>query len=75
MYTPTPAEIKLLRSKHRLSQHEFGQIVYMTGRTVRNWESGERNMPQALWELMLFKLDGVQPAPLVWVHEGQGALL
>ena len=39
---------------------------------IENWESGERNMPQALWELMLFKLDGVQPAPIVWVYGDRG---
>jgi len=58
---PTPAEVKTLREHHRLTRWEFGQLVYQTERAVTAWEQGTRAMPLALWELMIYKLDGTLP--------------
>ena len=71
----TPGNIEALRTKHRLTRAEFGSLVYQTERAVKGWERGERNMPKALWELLQYKLEGIEPAKPVWVHEGQGKLL
>lgn len=71
----TPLQIKNLRTKHRLTQDEFGQLVYQTARAVRGWELGSRNCPQALWELLQYKLDGIEPPMPVWDNEDQGTLL
>lgn len=71
----TPSTIKTLRDKHNLTREEFGQLVYQTERAVKGWERGERNMPKALWELLQYKLEGIEPVMPVWVHEGQGTLL
>lgn len=71
----TPKKIEDLRNRHRLTREEFGGLVYQTERAVKGWERGERNMPEALWELLLYKLDGIEPPKPKWVHPGQGSLL
>jgi DNA-binding transcriptional regulator YiaG len=71
----TPVTIETLRKKHRLTREEFGELVYQTERAVKSWERGERELPKALWELLLYKLEGIEPPKPVWVHEGQGSLL
>lgn len=71
----TPVQVEALRNKHRLTRAEFGQLVYQTERAVKGWERGERNMPQALWELLQYKLDGVEPPKPVWYNPMQETLL
>lgn len=71
----TPGNIEALRNKHRLTREEFGQLVYQTERAVKGWERGERNMPKALWELLQYKLEGIEPPKHVWYNELQGKLL
>ena len=61
MESPTPQQIKELRTHHRLSREEFGRLVYQTPRAVTGWENDERKMAPALWELVLYKLEGVLP--------------
>jgi DNA-binding transcriptional regulator YiaG len=71
----TPGNIEALRNKHRLTRAEFGSLVYQTERAVKGWERGERNMPKALWELLQYKLEGIEPPKHVWYNELQGKLL
>jgi DNA-binding transcriptional regulator YiaG len=71
----TPLTIKTLREKHRLTRQEFGALVYQTERAVKGWECGERKMGEALWELLQYKLEGVEPPKHVWHNENQGKLL
>lgn len=53
----TPLQIRHLRMKHKLDTRTFGQLVWQSERAVRAWELGERNMPTALLELILMKLN------------------
>ena len=71
----TNTEVRNLRKRHRLTQEELAGVVYVSTRSVRSWESGARNISQAIWELMLYKLDGVEPTPYKWVSENQGKLI
>ena len=66
-----PEEIKALRKKHRLTRYEFGQLVYQTERSVKGWECNERELPKALEELILYKLEGIEPPKNVWYNELQ----
>ena len=54
--SPSPGEIAALRYRHGLNQKEFGTLTHSSLRSVQHWESGEREMHPALWELCLFKL-------------------
>ena len=53
----SPANIRQLREKHGLDREQFAKLVWQTERAVRGWEYGERNMPKAIYELLLMKLD------------------
>ena len=57
----TPENIRALRTKHRLTRHEFGRVVYASQRAVSSWENNEREMPQGLWELALITLEKIEP--------------
>ena len=57
----TSENIRALRTKHRLTRHEFGRVVYASQRAVSSWENNEREMPQGLWELALIKLEKIEP--------------
>lgn len=58
-YEPTPDEIKEFRTHHRLTREELGALVYTTPRAVQAWEVGTRRMGAAIWELLLWKVDGI----------------
>jgi len=51
-----PSEIKQLREKHELSVAAAARMVYVSERNWRRWESGDRAMPEAAWELFQVKL-------------------
>jgi DNA-binding transcriptional regulator YiaG len=72
---PTKEQIKAIRDKHGLSTSELARIIYVTDGAAHKWLSGERQMDQARWELLLYKLDGIEPPKPKWVHAGQGSLL
>ena len=59
--TPSPAQIKAARTLARQSQDEAAQLVHVTGRAWRRWESGEREISGAAWELYLIKALGFTP--------------
>lgn len=53
---PTPAEIIELRHTYDLTQTEAANLVYAGLRTWQDWESGERRMHPAIWELFGIKV-------------------
>jgi len=58
---PTPDQIRAARTLANQSQDEAAQLVHVTGRAWRRWESGEREISGAGWELYLIKALGVYP--------------
>jgi DNA-binding transcriptional regulator YiaG len=48
----TLAEIRKARQLLGLTQPQFGKLLHATGRTVRMWESGQRNMAPATQDLL-----------------------
>lgn len=54
--SPLPDEIIALRKEAGLSQTDAGALVYSALRTWQQWESGERKMHPAMWELFRIKL-------------------
>lgn len=72
---PTKSAIKALKEKHNLSASELARLVYVTDGSAHKWLTGERQIDQARWELLLYKLEGVEPQKPVWVSENQKSLL
>jgi len=58
---PTPDQIRAARTLASHSQDEAAQLVHVTGRAWRRWESGEREISGAAWELYLIKALGFTP--------------
>lgn len=56
--TPTPAQVRAARTLAQHSQDDAAQLVHVTGRAWRRWESGERLISGAAWELYLIKALG-----------------
>lgn len=54
--TPTPAEIRALRESGALSFAQAAALVYVSGRAWQQWESGERRMHPAFFELARIKI-------------------
>jgi DNA-binding XRE family transcriptional regulator len=61
---PTPDQIRAARTLASHSQDEAAQLVHVTGRAWRRWESGEREISGAAWELYLIKALGFVPIKL-----------
>lgn len=53
---PKPAEIRAAREAAGLTQTEAGAVIYCTLRAWQDWESGERRMHPAMWELWKIKM-------------------
>ncbi len=53
----TRAEIRSAREFAGLTQTQAGALVGAALRTWQSWESGERRMPPAKWELFQLKLE------------------
>jgi len=58
---PTPDQIRAARTLASHSQDEAAQLVHVTGRAWRRWESGEREISGACWDLYLIKALGFTP--------------
>lgn len=54
--SPFQEEILATRKAAGLTQTEAGALVYSALRTWQQWESGERKMHPAMWELFRIKL-------------------
>ena len=53
----TPDKIRKAREDAGLSSTEAARLVHVSERNWRRWESGDRQMPAAAWELFLIKVD------------------
>jgi DNA-binding transcriptional regulator YiaG len=51
----SPQKIKKARHKLGLTQPEAASVIGAAKRTWQDWESGQRNMPEAKWELFILK--------------------
>lgn len=49
---PRPREVAQLREEMELTQTEFGELLYVSLRTVQDWEGGQRHMPPLAWEFV-----------------------
>ena len=52
---PTPEQIQAVREDAGLTKSEAARLLYRTFRNWQYWETGERRMDRALWELFLIK--------------------
>ena len=59
--TPTPDEVRDLRTAHFLTAEQFAEIVYAATSTVYAWEHGRRDCPLTTWELLLIYFGRAQP--------------
>ena len=73
--SPTPAEVKALRNAAKLTQVEFGAIVYSSGTAVLAWESGDRVCPPGTWELLLLYFGRTTPRTFIGDHAARLAAL
>ncbi|KAA1015986.1 helix-turn-helix domain-containing protein [Paraburkholderia panacisoli] len=53
--TPTPVEVRAAREAAGLTQAAAGALVHVDLRSWQRWESGERGMNLAYWELFQIK--------------------
>ena len=51
--TPTPDALRAQRSKAGLTQESAAALLGVSRRSIAGWETGERDMPRALWTLFL----------------------
>lgn len=61
MKGPEPNLIFHARKSIGLSIEQAANLVYSTKRSWEYWESGERSMSPAIWELFLMKISGTIP--------------
>ena len=58
-------ELKLFRLSHGLTQSQIAELLYVTIRSVENWEQGISPIPRAYLELLKIKLaNGVENAAI-----------
>lgn len=55
---PAPADIKAARAEAKLTQARLADLVGVSIRTVKNWESGAHKMQPAAWKLLCMLADG-----------------
>lgn len=53
---PTIEEIRAALSHGGLTGAAAGRVVGVTGRTIRKWTGGEREIPYAAWRLLLLEV-------------------
>jgi DNA-binding transcriptional regulator YiaG len=53
--SPTPEAIRQARNNRGMTQTEAAALVYSALRTWQQWESGDRTMHPAIFELFLIK--------------------
>jgi DNA-binding transcriptional regulator YiaG len=56
---PTPAEVRAAREAAGLTQTAAATLVHVDLRSWQRWESGERTMSPAHWELFGIKAKGL----------------
>lgn len=55
--TPAPEEIRTAISSLAMTGSEVGRLLGVTGRTIRKWTGGEREIPYAAWRLLLIEAE------------------
>ncbi len=55
---PEPIEIRRARELAGLTQDQAARMLHTTGRVWRQWESGQRRMHPAFWELFTVHTGG-----------------
>jgi DNA-binding transcriptional regulator YiaG len=55
---PSPEDIAAYRIECGMSTAEAAALIYRTVRNWQQWESAERKMDPALWELFRIKVKG-----------------
>jgi DNA (cytosine-5)-methyltransferase 1 len=58
IHAPTPAEVRAARDAAGMTQGAAGSLVHVDLRSWQRWESGERGMSPAHWELFQIKSRG-----------------
>lgn len=53
---PTPDDIKQALREGSLTGAAAGQLLGVTGRTIRKWTGGERDIPYSAWRLLLISI-------------------
>lgn len=53
---PTPASIRALRERANLTPADAAAMIHASARAWQQWESGDRRMHPAFWELFRIKL-------------------
>jgi DNA-binding transcriptional regulator YiaG len=53
---PTPKEIRDLRLSIDLTQDQASNLLHVSSRHYRRWETGEAKMHLAFWELLSAKI-------------------
>jgi DNA-binding transcriptional regulator YiaG len=61
---PTPYQIQAFRRVRKLTQQQLAELLYLSCRQIQRWESGEKRMGLAYWELLHFKLPLDKPLTL-----------
>ena len=67
MKSPSKEEVREARTSLSLTQEAAGKLINVSRKTWVKYESGERNMHAAFWELFQMKTDAIR--------EGQHLLL
>lgn len=57
MTAPSPADIRTARGE--MTQTQAAELIHCHYRAWQQWESGQRGMHLAMWELYLIKAHGV----------------
>ena len=55
MSPPTPEEFIAARKRAGLTQVQTAEILHKQPRIIKYWEAGEKPIPMAEWELLLYK--------------------
>lgn len=53
---PTPAAIRAMRERANLTPADTAAMIHASARAWQQWESGDRRMHPAFWELFRIKL-------------------
>lgn len=59
MTSPTKEEVREARTSLSLTQEAAGKLINVSRKTWVKYESGERNMHAAFWELFQIKTEAI----------------
>jgi DNA-binding transcriptional regulator YiaG len=65
---PSPLEISAARAAAGLTQTEAAGVVYVELRTWQRWESGDRDMHPAMFELFMITTAQMSPRHMITVE-------